>query len=114
LRELQGRPLARGNFNLYSRSGHLYLAAAAAGVLLIGCGLAIVLARDGMPTDTASVVTLAAGGVVMLTMSANLALTYVKHRRIHRMYHARCPHCGYDLRATPDRCPECGTIPPSA
>ncbi|HEX4793117.1 MAG TPA: hypothetical protein VH370_04960 [Humisphaera sp.] len=36
---------------------------------------------------------------------------FLKMRAARRRRANQCVHCGYDMRATQDRCPECGTVP---
>jgi hypothetical protein len=43
---------------------------------------------------------------VLTGLPAMASATRFLHRR--RRVRSACPSCGYDLRATPDRCPECG------
>jgi hypothetical protein len=42
-----------------------------------------------------------------ISLFAFLCLTKRRKKEIQ----GKCDCCGYDLRATPDRCPECGTAP---
>jgi hypothetical protein len=54
---------------------------------------------------------------LMLASGALPALWCIHRARIARASKRQagglCPSCGYDLRATPDRCPECGSPAPT-
>ena len=47
--------------------------------------------------------------VVTIPLSLRLARLLRRHRR---MAAGHCPGCGYDVRASPERCPECGEFVP--
>ena len=70
--------------------------------ILFGVGLALAAAMILM--GAASLLIL----LVPLFCGAIAALLYAELRRIRLIRQEICVHCGYDLRASKERCPECG------
>jgi hypothetical protein len=70
-------------------------------------GFSMSLGSDGAtPTITCPAWAIIAASSILPTLW--ITKRFRKNRCLKKGY---CPSCGYDLRATPDRCPECGAIP---
>jgi hypothetical protein len=50
--------------------------------------------------------------VILLTILPTIAIAHIRNQK--RRAKGLCQFCGYDLRASPARCPECGRLPAKA
>ena len=91
-----------GGATVWPRDGQLL-----PGVGYVRAGVAAQLSGVRLGTLTAVFVPMWAS--CLATAGLPLAWVSIRLRAARQAGAGLCPRCGYDLRATPDRCPECGT-----
>jgi hypothetical protein len=84
-----------------------YLARSGSGTRVVGPG-------DSYELEYFWVVGIPYWALVLLTLIAPAWWAYRRQRAARRARTNACANCGYDLRATPGRCPECGSVAANA
>jgi hypothetical protein len=80
--------------------------------LMNRCGFGLRLEHDGEASFTRMMIPFWFLFILTAILPFGWIVFYFKRRaRLIRIVKGLCEKCGYDLRATPNACPECGTIP---
>ena len=88
--------------------GPIILAILLAGSLFFALILSNKL-NPAQASTTANLLTAVAFAILIATTASSIYALSKQIKKQHRLKQGRCLHCGYDLRASKHRCPECGT-----